>query len=212
MRAYQLFQAISPGLAAEVFRSLRESQRDIYKGVIISLAKDRRLRPVFVQRKPTEAQIDWLVKTSRLKGSDSVAEHVLQAWLLKAHQDLLIAFLDGMGIPHDGEGSVDDLPDELDEEKLDPAIQAILNGRPPELVATYLWVFQMQKPGGWPVLTRRLQEDERLRLSPAAKAEPDVVPPAGSPAGTSGKPVAEAVEAADDEVEPVASAAETEEA
>jgi len=149
-------------MAEEVFRNLRETSRDVYKGVIISLAKERRLRPVFIQRKPVEAQVDWLVKTAKLKSSDGVVEHVLQVWLLKSHKELLIDFLDAIGLPHDGDGTVDELPDELDADKVGPAIDVLLKNRSPELVATYLWVFQLQKPGGWPPLTERLQQDPRL--------------------------------------------------
>jgi len=131
VRAYQLFQAVSDPLAEDVFRSLRETHRDVYKGVVISLAQERRLRPVFIQRKPVDAQIDWLVKTVKLKSSDGVAEHILQVWLLKSHKDLLVGFLDGLGIEHDGEGSVDELPDELDAEKLGQAIDGVLQTHPP---------------------------------------------------------------------------------
>jgi len=174
VRAYQLFQAVSDALAEDVFRSLRETHRDVYKGVVISLAQERRLRPVFIQRKPVDAQIDWLVKTVKLKSSDGVAEHILQVWLLKSHKDLLVGFLDGLGIEHDGEGSVDELPDELDAEKLGQAIDGVLQTHPPELVATYLWVFQMQKPEGWPALIEILREDARLRLgAPAPVAPPE---------------------------------------
>jgi hypothetical protein len=172
VRAYQLFQLLSPGFAAGVFRSLREDQKDVYKGVVVSLAKERKLRPVFVQRKPIEAQLAWLVKTVRLRGCDSIAEHILQAWLMKSHQDLLVAFLDGVGIPHDGTGSVEgDLPEDLDADKLAATVDAVLEGRTPELVAAYLWVFKMQKPDGWPGLTRLLREDPRLRLGASSPEE-----------------------------------------
>jgi hypothetical protein len=158
---------MSPQLAEDVFRGLRENNRDVYKGALISLANERRLRPVFIQRKPLDAQVDWMVKTVKLKASDSAAEHILQIWLLKCHQDLLVDFLDGIGVPHDGEGSVEELPDELDADKVAPAIDRLLESRSPELVATYLWMFQTQKPGGWPPLTVCLHEDARLRFPTA---------------------------------------------
>jgi len=182
VRAYLLFQLVTPGFAQGVFRSIREEQKDVYKGVVVSLAQERKLRPVFVQRKPIDDQIAWLAKTVRLKGCDSIAEHILQVWLMKSHQDLLVAFLDGVGIPHDGTGSVqDDLPEELDADKLAATVDAILVGRSPELVAAYLWVFQMQKPEGWSELTRLLQEDPRLRLGIVPEGVPDAEASAPEP-------------------------------
>ena len=45
---------------------------------------------------------------------------------------MLITFLDEMGIEHDDEGTVDDLPDELDETKLKSAIDRLLKDHSPE--------------------------------------------------------------------------------
>ncbi|HQZ26969.1 MAG TPA: hypothetical protein PK648_02380, partial [Verrucomicrobiales bacterium] len=116
--ANEIFQEIKPETAASVFQYLRDEQREVYKASVSSLASNRKLRPVVIQRKSVTEQVDWLVKNVKLRGSGEIATQVLQLWLLKAHTSLLTEFLDGLGIEHDGEGAADDIPDDLDVKKL----------------------------------------------------------------------------------------------
>lgn len=178
MKAYQIFQAISPGLGRGIFQHLRDEEKDIYKSVLASLAQEKRLRPVFVQRKPVAQQIDWMLGTCKLRTSDSIAEHLLQLWLLKAKKDLLIQFLEHLGIEHDEDGTVEDLPKELDADKLKSAVDELLKTHPAEAVTVYLHMFQLQQTDGWPELTALLESDGRLTVgepaaAPEAKPEPE---------------------------------------
>ena len=162
MRAFQIFQQAPPELAAQIIEYLRGEEKQAYNGILGSLAKERKLRPVFVQRKTAQDQVQWMHETLKLKGSDEIAEHLLQIWLLKAHTPMLVRFLDKLGIQHDGEGAVDDLPEELDEKKLKSAVNGLLKKYPQPVVWTYLNLFQLQRSGGWDGLTALLEEDERL--------------------------------------------------
>ena len=91
----------------------------------------------------------------------------MQIWLLNQQRALLISFLDSMEIKHDGEGSVDQLPDELDADKLKKTADLLLESNPEEIVKIYLHVFQLQKPDGWPTLGELLEKDDRLRFTSA---------------------------------------------
>lgn len=170
MKAYQIFQAISPELGHTLFQDLRIEHRDAYKGVLVSLAAKRRLRPVFVQRKPAPQQIDWLYKSCQLKPVDDLAENMLQVWLLKSQKALLIKFLDEIGVDHDENGTVEDLPETIDDKKLNKAVDILLKEFPAEHVKLYLHVFQLQRPGGWDNLGQMLESDARLAFRPVAKA------------------------------------------
>jgi len=162
MKAYQIFQHISPELAVEIFSYLRGNEKDTFKGLVASLAEQRKLRPIFVLKKTPDDQIAWLCKTARLKFADGADEHVLQTWLLNNQRDLLISFLDSMGIEHDGKGSVDNLPDTLDADKLKSTADQLLENNPEEIVKVYLHVFQLQRSNGWPTLGDLLENDARL--------------------------------------------------
>jgi len=148
-----------------MFLYFREHERDLYKSSVASLASNRKLRPVFIQKKPVADQIAWLHKTLKLRSSDIIGEHLFQAWFMKGHQDLLVGFCDGMDIPHNGDGTVEgELPDDLEADKLAGTLDTLLEKHDPKLVTLYLRVFNLQTADGWPTLATALAEDERLVL------------------------------------------------
>ena len=95
---------------------------------------------------------------------------VLQLWLLKAQRDLLVAFLDGVGIAHDGDGAADDLPDEIDPAKLKATVESLLAGNDPELVRAYLHTFHLQQAGGWDEIRDPIESEPRLQFPGATAA------------------------------------------
>ncbi len=217
-----MFQAMSPALGTSIFQTLRDEHKDVYKSTLISLAQQKRLRPVFIQRNPAPKQIEWMLATSRLKAADSVSEHVLQIWLLRAKQEMLTQFLDELGVEHDENGTVEDLPETLDAKKLQSAVDLLLNQQPREEVALYLNMFQLQRPDGWPEVRSLLDDDDRLYLgeeppaqeasesiqSPEAKSEPVAEAESEPVAEAKSEPVAEAESGpvAEAKSEPVAEA------
>lgn len=185
--ANEIFQEIKPETATSVFQYLRDEQREVYKASISSLASNRKLRPVVIQRKSVTEQIDWLVKNVKLRGSGEIATQVLQLWLLKAHTSLLTEFLDGLGIEHDGDGAADDIPDDLDIEKLKSTVTALLGKHDPELVSIYLHIFQLQRNEGWEELTKIIDSTPSLQFA-SAPVEEAVAAAAEESAPAKGKP------------------------
>lgn len=203
MKAYEIFQAMSGDHAASIFQYLRDEQREVYAASLGTLAGNRKLRPVFIQRKPVPSQIEWLVKNIQLRSSETIAEQVIQLWLMKAQKPLLVDFLDGMGISHDGEGAADDIPDSLDKKKLSKTVTKLLADHDPAVVGIYLRAFQLQNPDAWPELTELIEATPALQF-PGATPEPEVVPevpPASEDAEPKAKKSAAASESAEIEDE-----------
>ena len=164
MQAHELFLKMGADKARDILMFFRENERNLYKTAIATLAERKKLRPVFVLQKSVPDQVAWIAKELGGKRSEGAAEQLLQVWLLQARQPILIKFLDCMGIPHDGKGAVDDLPDSLDAEKLGPAIDAMVAEFDPLEVAIYLHIFQGQTSTGWPEIAKVLAEDPRLAV------------------------------------------------
>lgn len=144
----------------------RANDRNVYKSAVATLAANRKLRPVFVEKKPLAEQYAWIHKTLKINACDTIGEHLLQAYLMAGQQSLLAMFCDGMGIAHDGRGSVvGDLPKKLDAERLDATIERLVGVFEPKLLTLYLRCFNLQVPGGWPELTAKLESDSRLVLA-----------------------------------------------
>ena len=99
------------------------------------------------------------------KISDSLASHVLQAWLLGANKEMLCDFLDALEIKHADDGTVDELPPEVPKEKIEMAVDRLLGKYRAENVAAYLHAFRdMDNTVQWPALDEVLAEEARLKL------------------------------------------------
>ena len=156
---------MSPGLAAQIFTFLHTEQKPVYKAAIQGLANQRNLRSVFVERKPPAERFPWMQAALSRKMSDSLASHLLQAWLLGANKQMLCDFLDAMEIKHDDDGTVEDLPAAPAKEKIAGAVAQLLAKYPAETVAVYLHAFRdMDSAVQWPALDEILAEEPRLQL------------------------------------------------
>ena len=165
MKSHEIFQRMSPTLAAEILGYLQKEQTPVFKSVVQTLAQQRKLRPVFVERKPPQERYLWLQGALGRKASDTLSAHLLQAWLLGAQKPMLCQFLDSLGIEHDADGTVEQLPDSPPEERLREVIEQLFAKHPAETVAVYLHAFHdMDSTVTWPPLGEILAQDERLKL------------------------------------------------
>lgn len=166
MKSHELFTAVDPSVVTEILNWFRANDRNVYKSAISTLASNRKLRPVFVQKKSLPEQYAWVQKTLQIRTCDTIGEQILQAYLMAGQQSMLGMFCDGMGIPHDGKGSVvGDLPKALDKERLDATVDKLVDVFDPKIFTLYLHCFNMQMPGGYPTLTEKIASDDRLKLA-----------------------------------------------
>lgn len=166
MKSHEIFTTIDPAVVAEMLDWFRANDKDVYKTIVSSLASSRKLRPVFVQKKSLAEQYTWIQKTLQIRACDPIGEQFMQAYLMAAQQKMLAMFCDGMGIEHDGKGSVSGaLPKDLDQAKLDETIEKLVDVFDPKIFTIYMHCFNMQVPGGYPALTEKLANDERLKLA-----------------------------------------------
>ncbi|HVF73099.1 MAG TPA: hypothetical protein VM940_15965 [Chthoniobacterales bacterium] len=156
---------MSPGQAAQIFTWLQTDQKPVYKAAIQGLANQRNLRSVFIERKPPAERFPWMQAAFGRKISDSIASHVLQAWLLGANKEMLCDFLDHLEIKRGEDGTVDELPATIEEGKIARAVEQMLAKYPKETVAVYLHAFRdMDATVNWPALDEILAEEPRLVL------------------------------------------------
>lgn len=124
----------------------------------------KKLRPEFIQRKPLQEQFSFIQKMLAWKPSNEIGDHLLQVWLLRKHQDMLITFLNTLDIPHDGNGIVNELPETLDKEKLAKAVDELFEKYPAGVASVYLQMFQLQTEDGWDELAEVLANDPRVTI------------------------------------------------
>jgi len=165
MKSYEIFQQMSPTLAGEILGYLQKEQLPVFKSVVQTLASQRNLRTVFIERKPPAERYAWIKTQLGRKPSDLLAAHLLQAWLLGSQKPMLCDFLDSLGIKHDEDGTVEQLPESPPMEDLRKAIDQLLAKYQPENAAAYLHAFHdMDSSVTWGPLGEVLAEDGRLKL------------------------------------------------
>jgi hypothetical protein len=164
MTAQQILEAIGPELRTQILSYIQTEERPAYRAMLNSLAAARKLRPQFVLEKSRAQQQDWVVSQLNLKTNGPVIEQLIQIWLLKSQSQMLITFLDALGVEHDGKGQVENLPDTIAEDKALVAIQALLAAYPERQAALYLHMFQMQRPEGWEGLTKAIEANPGVKL------------------------------------------------
>ena len=168
-----LFARLSPALASEIFNYLQTSAKPTYVLAVQTLAVQRRLRPVFIERKPRAERHAWLQAALARPAAAPIAANFLQGWLVGAQAPLLCDFLDSLGIAHDGKGNIDSLPPCPGPAPVRVATDALLAKYPAEIVAVYLHCFLAMDPAAWAPLAEILATDARLKLPvTAASAQP----------------------------------------
>lgn len=148
----------------QIMTYLQTDQRAAYKAVIESLAPPKRLRPAFILEKSRAKQAEWLLEQLNTKSNEEVTAQIFQIWLLKGQAQMLITFLDAVGIAHDGKGEVTELPEVITADKAEAAVAALLATYPAKQAALYLYMFQQQRPGGWDSITKAIEARPELKL------------------------------------------------
>jgi hypothetical protein len=166
MFAHEMFKKMPADLGLNILGWLRDSERDVFRTALHSLAQSRKLRPVFVTRKSKPEQAAWFMEQLKLRGNEAVGENLLQIWLMKGRSEMLSTFLDAVGVKHDGKGGVDgDIPNTFDPAKVKAGADALLEKFPAGEVAVYLNLFQLQQAGGWKEIADLIAADPRLQIA-----------------------------------------------
>ena len=169
MPMHELFSKMSPALAAEVLSHVQATAKPTFRVAVETLAGQQRLRAVFIERKPKAERYAWMARALGRPTNDLIAGNLLQAWLVGAQAPMLADFCDALGIPHDGQGSIRDVPPCPGPGVVRAAVDTLLDkGHAPERVAAYLHCFLGMDPAGWAPLETLLREDPRLHLGAAA--------------------------------------------
>jgi len=164
LHPHEIFAKLPVETAARIFADLHEVQKPMYKAAVDSLAKAHNLRAVFVERKARKEQYLWLADKARRRQHDSIAAHLLQAWLVGCHKALLCEFLDGFGIAHDENGTVEVLPPAPPKADLLRVLNDLRSRHDSQLLAIYLNTFQSLDSEGWDTLAALIEEDPTLQL------------------------------------------------
>jgi hypothetical protein len=167
LTSHELLGFMSPALALEILTYAYETDKPMYRASLAAVAEARKLRPVFLERQPRPQRHAAMLATLARPALEQVTGNLIRVWLLKKHKQMLVDFLDALGITHQ-EGVVEELPPAMDDVKVRAAVEALLAKYPPEAVAVYLHAFNEMNEVEWPTLRTMLDSDPRLQLGATA--------------------------------------------
>jgi hypothetical protein len=145
---------------ARVFLDALQEQAPIAWAQAIGLTAGAiKARPVFVQKQPPDRRAELIRKALSRVASAPVAEELLAVYFLECRNELLVEWLDAIGIEHD-KGTLTGEPSEPEAETLQSAVEAFRkagrdesDGADRELL---LRAFAAQIAIDWPNLDRLL--------------------------------------------------------
>ena len=160
---HELIGFMSPKMANQILEDTQANNREVYRALVAAMAEAQKMRPVFIGRQPKERRHKNFVQMLSRTGAEEHAGNLIRGWLFKEHKDVLTDFLGKLGIEHE-EGMVDELPDSIDDAKLNEAVDLLLEKHDQELVAVYLTAFNASNENRWDNLDTLLADDERLQF------------------------------------------------
>jgi hypothetical protein len=166
LTSHEIFGFMSPPLATEILDFAFDNDKDMYRMALSAVAEAKRVRPVFMERKSRAERNKEIISMLGMPRMELAAANLLRGWLLKKHKQMLVDFLDGLGIKNK-DGVVDDLPKTVDSAKLTATVDKLLGKYSPEEVSVYLNAFQAMNDASWDNLKQMLESDTRLQLGGA---------------------------------------------
>ena len=154
---------MSPNMANQILDDTQTNNKDVYRALVVSMAQVLKARPEFLSRQPKERRHKSFIQSLSKPGFEEHSGNLIRGWLFKEHKEVLTSFLDKLGIEHE-EGMADDLPETMDDEKVNSAVDMLLEKHDRELVAVYLTAFNASNADRWNNLDALLADDERLQL------------------------------------------------
>lgn len=163
MTASELLAAVSPTLAQRILEEVHATDKELYRVALAAVAQAKKVRTVFLERQPRADRHRAMLAALARPEFNMIAANLISGWLVKNQQALLVDFLNALRIPHE-KGVVENLPEKIDDNDLNNAVDLLLGKHPPEIVALYLRAFNDMNEAKWPNLQKLLDEDTRLML------------------------------------------------
>lgn len=157
MKAFQIFAGMEPERAEAFFKEIAEESPGAFTQAVYAAAAAFKSRPKFVVKQPFEKRASLVRRALARTSSNDVAEEMLAIYFLECKQDLLIEWLDGLGIEHE-EGSLkENNPAEPPKDKLEAAIQQFTGKDDDPDRPLLLKAFGAQDAIDWPLLDEHLE-------------------------------------------------------
>jgi hypothetical protein len=152
MRSYQVFAAMSPEQAVSLMRGLSEKSPAMFRQAVDAAAMAIRARPVYLRRQPFEKRATAVRRALSRVVANPVADELLAVYFIECRKDLLVEWLDLVGVKHE-DGTLDeDEPSQPEESALRAAVETFRTKEDDPDRDLLLQAFAAQAAIEWPAL------------------------------------------------------------
>jgi len=168
MRSYQVFAGLGSQHAEQVLTRLAEKSPAMFVQALAAASAALKARPIYLQRQPFAKRAEAVRRTLSRVATNAIADEVLAVYFLECRKELLIEWLDLLGVKHKDGTLEADSPPPPSEKKLRGAFESFRAAGDDPDRELLLRAFAAQDAVEWPVLDALLASPEPA----AAKAEP----------------------------------------
>jgi len=149
---------MTPARAAQVMAVLMEHSPAVYTQAVAATSAAMNARPKFLMRQPAEKRAEMVRRTLGRVRANDLAEEVLATYFLESQKELLIEWLDCVGLEHHEGILEDENPQPPAKEKLAEARERFLAGDQAEDRELLLRAFAAQSAIDWPDLAASFED------------------------------------------------------
>jgi len=123
MTSHEMFAIMPAALGNRILEEMAGEDKAFYRGILDGVAQARKVRTVYLERQPRSDRHNLIVSTLARPTMEPSAANILRTWFLKKQNQLLIDFLDALGVEHE-KGVVEDLPEKVEDAKVKTSLAA----------------------------------------------------------------------------------------
>ena len=152
MRSFEIFAGMTPEHATEMLGAIKKAGPGMYSQGLATAAAVFKARPIYLARQPLPKQTASIRRALSRVAANLFAEEMLAVYFLECKKDLLIEWLDSLGIAHEDGTLNDDEPKAPSKKKLQSATKAFRSAGDDPDRELLLAAFASQAAIDWPDL------------------------------------------------------------
>jgi hypothetical protein len=149
MFAHEAWKEVTPPLNHEVLEASYAHEKKLYRRLVQEMAQNLRKRPQMLLDMPRTERHALFHPLLALPHFDLTAQNLIIVWLSETQAPMMAAFLDALGIGHDGKGYADGFPDQMEAGRLKAAVDSLYGAFPADAVGLYLRVMDRISGVDW---------------------------------------------------------------
>ena len=158
MRSYQVFAKMTPEEAVAMLKNLSVKSPAMFSQAVDAAAVSIKARPVYMRKQPFDKKASAVRRALSRVAANPVADEILAVYFLECRKELLIEWLDLVGLAHEDGALEDEMPAQPEQAKLEESVKAYRAKDDDSERNLLLGAFAAQAAVDWPALDALVDE------------------------------------------------------